>query len=563
MRANIPGSHELKDDAHRGRLLHFFANHELLATELMALVLLKFPDAPKEFRAGIVKTLKEEQMHTKLYMKRMGECGVSFGDQPLNGFFWNCVSNMETPLDYVTRLSLTFEQANLDFSRHFAGVFRDSGDDATAAVLQRIYEDEISHVSYGLHWFRQWKDDSSTDWDAYSTRLPFPLSPSRAKGTNPFNEEGRRAAGLDEDFIRKVKISSGSSGRNPDLYLFNPAAESEAAGLESPAAVRDLAHDLAILPAFLAAADDLVLVPEIPSSGHLETLHSAGIPLPTFTTTADHKIRNLHPWAWTPQSHAQLSPKFPAPDPQLYSKASDLPLIEKIHQDAPDQIGYGAFLPHLVTKETIPTHRPIILKAPFSTAGRDRIILKENETAWIDGHEHLVAEPWLNRLHDFSIQYEFTPGEPLVRKGFVHLENTNAGTFRSATATLHFSAGLSKDLRRFLHQGKEKWFLRYLSSTLEPALTEHLAAHNHQGPFGIDAFFYQDASNNTRLRPLVELNPRHTMGRIALGLARHAGTKYQRSTFAISQKKQKLPEGAIALNDPATAKRFIASWHVE
>ena len=43
----------------RGRLLHFFANHELLATELMALVLLRFPDAPPVFRRGVYRTLLE------------------------------------------------------------------------------------------------------------------------------------------------------------------------------------------------------------------------------------------------------------------------------------------------------------------------------------------------------------------------------------------------------------------------------------------------------------------------------------------------------------------------
>src|SRR5690348_16894293 len=43
-KAEFPGLHYLEKPGERGRLLHFFANHELLATELMALVLLKFPD---------------------------------------------------------------------------------------------------------------------------------------------------------------------------------------------------------------------------------------------------------------------------------------------------------------------------------------------------------------------------------------------------------------------------------------------------------------------------------------------------------------------------------------
>jgi len=48
VRVDFPGVHRLDDERERGVMLHFLANHELLAAELMALVLLKFPDAPKE-----------------------------------------------------------------------------------------------------------------------------------------------------------------------------------------------------------------------------------------------------------------------------------------------------------------------------------------------------------------------------------------------------------------------------------------------------------------------------------------------------------------------------------
>jgi hypothetical protein len=58
-KGEFPGAHRLEDERDRGRLLHFFANHELLATELMALVLLRFPDAPPAFRRGILRTLKD------------------------------------------------------------------------------------------------------------------------------------------------------------------------------------------------------------------------------------------------------------------------------------------------------------------------------------------------------------------------------------------------------------------------------------------------------------------------------------------------------------------------
>jgi uncharacterized ferritin-like protein (DUF455 family) len=84
-RAEFPRVEQLEHQRVRGQLLHFFANHELLATELMALVLLRFPEAPADFRRGVFKTLKDEQRHTRIYIQRMKECGIEFGELPVNG----------------------------------------------------------------------------------------------------------------------------------------------------------------------------------------------------------------------------------------------------------------------------------------------------------------------------------------------------------------------------------------------------------------------------------------------------------------------------------------------
>ena len=156
--ADFPGLRGLEREEERGRLLHFFANHELLATELMALALLRFPDAPAAFRRGLLQTLKDEQLHTRLYLARMKKCGIQFGEISVSGYFWRSVARMENPIDYVAGLSLTFEQANLDFCRYFARAFQKVGDGDTARLLDRIYRDEIGHVAYGLKWFRRWRN---------------------------------------------------------------------------------------------------------------------------------------------------------------------------------------------------------------------------------------------------------------------------------------------------------------------------------------------------------------------------------------------------------------------
>lgn len=167
-RANFPGIDCIDNEKDRGKLLHFLANHELLAAELMALALLRFPKAPSEYRKGLYEAMREEQIHTRLYLKRMKDCGVSLGEFPLNDFFWRITSRVDNELDFITRMNLTFEQANLDYSKYYAEQFRLAGDKATAVVLEKIYQDEIGHVGHGLKWLRHWKKPQQTDWQAYN-----------------------------------------------------------------------------------------------------------------------------------------------------------------------------------------------------------------------------------------------------------------------------------------------------------------------------------------------------------------------------------------------------------
>lgn len=88
---------EVSSDRERGQLLHMFANHELLAVELMALALLKFPDAPVAFRRDLVQTIKDEQKHVRLYLKRMNELGVNLGEVPMSASFWKQLRPIASP----------------------------------------------------------------------------------------------------------------------------------------------------------------------------------------------------------------------------------------------------------------------------------------------------------------------------------------------------------------------------------------------------------------------------------------------------------------------------------
>ncbi len=655
--SDFPGVPRLEQERERGRLLHFFANHELLATELMALVLLRFPDAPAAFRRGVWQTLRDEQMHTRLYVERMRACGITFGELPVSGYFWRAVAPMANPMDYVAGLSLTFEQANLDFCRHFARGFNTVGDAVTGALFERIYRDEIAHVACGLKWFRRWKNPNESDWAAFCRQLKFPLSPHRAKGLS-WNAEGRRAAGLDAQFIAELNVYSQSRGRAPSVFVFNPFAEGYIARGKSFSPVKfqtALARDLANLPQFLCRQDDMVLVPRRPSVEFLGGLKQAGFELPEFVEwkhapsdaiarLGQRKVGRLRPWAWGPDSLELFTPLFgrvtgEARTPvqrfhpglaQLYSKVWSAEFLKKWlrqlgQSDANDRAvvdrSSESAAPHrwLCTEREVGVavatleaaldvvaairrtgHHRIVVKEALGLAGHNAIRLwepdvLESQRRWmaraLEGSRRLVVEPWLERALDFSVQLEMT-GEGLKLCGFTGLITDGQGQFQGNWAAPNHARRLPANVSmQFREPGDMVGRLHRLYPSIMASLEDELRRVEYLGPIGIDAFVFHAADGGCRLKPIVEINPRYTMGRLTVELMKRVGqgsyallrlvtraqardegcesfVEYARTLterFPLRFEGEPVPkirEGALCLNDPAESEVNLAVLQV-
>lgn len=182
---------------------HIMANHELLALEVMAFTLCAFPDAPPEFRLGMVHVMADEQRHTRMHIERAAVLGLQFGDVPVNGYFWEKARSFTSVLDYLAGLPLTFEGGNLDHTLEFAESFEAAGDSRSAALMRVIHRDEIEHVRFGLDWLRKLKPAGQSDWDAYVAHLHFPLKPEKSRGKT-LHLEPRRAAGMTDDFLARL-----------------------------------------------------------------------------------------------------------------------------------------------------------------------------------------------------------------------------------------------------------------------------------------------------------------------------------------------------------------------
>jgi len=557
-RPKLPARPALVDEENRGVLLHFFANHELLAAELMALALLQFPDAPEAFRRGLAGTLREEQRHTRWYVERMRQCGVTFGQYPVNRFFWDAVSSMETPLDYVSRLSLTFEQANLDYARHYADVLDEAGDGASAAILERIYRDEIGHVGYGLRWFREWKTPGASDWDELERRLVFPLAPSRAKGNRAdFNAAGRREAGFDEEYIRRLSLFERSKGRTPDVYYFNPDAENRVAALPQvyhPSdEVRSVIEDLEILGAVLARRDDVLLMRRPPSESHREALRDAGLVLPEIEPLDDRgdiaadslirrrKIGRFRPWARSPELPERfegLTAGAPGGDRSVEWRTADRALFSKADQARALGDWLGSSRPVRSRRELADAAAALresgwrrgLLKRAIATAGGgtrrvDLAEIAERLTDALPRHagkalgvgEEFVLEPLHDRVFDFSMQYHVQGGQ-LRLLGPVEQIISAGGGYRGSISPPKFCQGLEPAIARHL---MNEAFPSYEEDAPFARDLRHWAlAHDYDGPLGVDGYLYRGMDGELHHRVACEVNARYTMGRVAWELRR-------------------------------------------
>lgn len=200
----MPKAAALTDPARRAVAHHIMANHELQALEVMAMVLLAFPDTPPDFRAGMARIMLDEQRHTRMHIQRCAELGIEFGHFPVNGWIWNKAQDYRTPMEYVAGLPLVFEGANLDHTAEFESYFVTAGDRRSAAIMRAIHKDEIRHVEFGMTWLRRWKRPEQSDWDAWQSSLRWPIRPTKARG-DLFQRDARRAAGLSEEFIARLE----------------------------------------------------------------------------------------------------------------------------------------------------------------------------------------------------------------------------------------------------------------------------------------------------------------------------------------------------------------------
>ncbi len=190
--------------AKRIALLHALAHIELNAIDLAWDLVARFgADMPRDFLDDWVGVGDDEARHFLLLSDRLSAYGASYGDLPAHDGLWQAAA--KTAHDLAARLAivpLVLEARGLDVTPSMIMRLKRAGDVESAAVLETILTEEITHVARGKRWF---------DWLCART----PCDPARhfqslvrryfaAPLKPPFNEAARRAAGLEAAFYRPL-----------------------------------------------------------------------------------------------------------------------------------------------------------------------------------------------------------------------------------------------------------------------------------------------------------------------------------------------------------------------
>lgn len=211
---NMPKRTASGTDRGKAALLHAISHIELNAIDLACDIICRFsfmaevnkPDGfslPEEFFDDWIKVADDEAKHFLLLSERMADFGMNYGDLPAHDGLWE--SAERTANDFAARLAIVpmvLEARGLDVTPHMIEMMKGTGDTKTADTLRIIYEDEITHVKAGTHWFEAWCRYNNKNTETFWQTLVSQYFPGTLK--RPFNHPAREDAGMIRDWYEPL-----------------------------------------------------------------------------------------------------------------------------------------------------------------------------------------------------------------------------------------------------------------------------------------------------------------------------------------------------------------------
>ncbi|MBS0603688.1 MAG: hypothetical protein JSS60_01480 [Verrucomicrobia bacterium] len=296
-------------------------------------------------------------------------------------------------------------------------------------------------------------------------------------------------------------------------------------------------RQLQFLPALYAAADDGILISELPASDYRESLKELKIASPHTFTLSDSNFSSFEQIeSWGP---SRIIDDFARKNGLAYS----MPEWELVRQVNSKRFSFESSpkLPHalLLQNEKEAKHwidsteGKKVLKTCYGVSGKGHLVMSGSSLQWervlaflkTEWKKQLpvVAEPWVDRVLDFSTQWVIDKEGNVSYIGSTICKNDDRGQYQ------YNEVGDEKKL----FKGNEHHLLAH-RQIAEPILAK-IAQMGFFGNVGIDAMLYKLPENPDAvlLHPIVEINARKTMGWAAINFQRqHFPTSMIRFSFA-------------------------------
>lgn len=185
-------------------MLHALAHIEFGAIDLAFDMAGRFGgEFPRDFVDDWLSVGADEAIHFALLDRRLKSLGSAYGALPAHDGLWEAAQQTaHDPLARLAIVPMVLEARGLDVTPSTVAAFQGAGDMRSAAILQRIFRDEIRHVRIGTSWFERACESRELAVVAEWQRLV--RAHFRGLLKPPFNDSARGEAGLSREFYEGV-----------------------------------------------------------------------------------------------------------------------------------------------------------------------------------------------------------------------------------------------------------------------------------------------------------------------------------------------------------------------
>lgn len=317
------------------------------------------------------------------------------------------------------------------------------------------------------------------------------------------------------------------------LYVFNPDSDMALAhnneNYLAPASVRQMAHDLALLPMWYALPGSGVLAPSDYNADYLKDMQqifSLPIQLITEPELPEYAEVQVMPWGWNPAIRKRLL-KAGIPENMLHSEESIAAYRRISSRETAKMIvnvfdyegkeglcGASDCLSVLSDcKAFVTRHDACVLKAPWSGSGKGLNWCHGTFTKSIEGwcervlreQGVVIAEPVYHKVEDFAMEF-YSDGCGKVLFAGYSLFTTNRGGAYNGNILMS-----SQSIEKRIEEHVPLYRLLYIREKLSGMLSE-IYGTTYAGYLGVDMMVCSLSDNQYAIHPCVEINMRMNMG---------------------------------------------------